>query len=97
MNEIRIAEKNIRESFRNTANYLRRLENKVKESIKAKDLSMADYYNDMIRDTCVQVRHSIAALSWAGFKITYTGYSKYSSQYAGDPHVTYIGFTREEA
>ena len=98
MNDIKIAEKTIRESFRNMANYMRRLEQIIIEKGDAGDEKLHDYYLNTFYEEQSYIGHQIAALSWAGFKITFTGYSKYRSKYAGDPHITYVGFAnRKEA
>lgn len=92
MNDIKIAEKHIRESFRNMSDYMRRLEQEIKEHQEAGDEKHLKYYWESFYDEQYKIGHHVAALSWAGYKVTFTGYSKYRSKYAGDPHVKYVGF-----
>ena len=98
MNDIKIAEKNIRESFRNMAASLRNMEREYREYKAARNDQMADWFWDRLIDTKQMASHMRASLSWAGYKVTYTGYSKYFFREAGDPHVAYVGFAdRKEA
>ena len=93
MNDIKIAEKTIRECFRNMSHNMRKQE---AEWRAAKDKDHADWCFNNMMDSKLHTEHMITALSWAGFKITYTGYSKYFCKIAGDPHVAYVGFANRK-
>lgn len=98
MNDIKIAEKTIRENFRNMAANLRNLEREYGKCKVAGDDQTASWFWDRMYEVRQMASHMRASLSWAGYKVTYTGYSKYFFREAGDPHVAYVGFAnRKEA